>query len=444
MRCPPHSATMRLRQGGQIPATEMSMTTTGFHYQDDQLCVDGVPLDGIARQHGTPAYVYSWNLLRENYRRIADAFPGIDSKIAYSVKSNSNLAVLQLLAREGACFDIVSGGELERVLRVGVPGGRIIFAGVGKTESEMRAALEAGVSEFNVESESEAERLNRIAGDMGRRAPVAIRINPNVDAKTHKYITTGKEENKFGISLQRALELARRFARELDNLDLVGLHCHIGSQILDPSVHPKTVLIVSEFARSVMDETGIQLKTINFGGGFGIAYQEGQEPLDIGPFAKAVSKAAEDLGVTLIVEPGRSIAGPAGALLTRVEYMKAGDAKNFVIVDAAMTELMRPTLYEAYHRILPIEKSEGGENVADVVGPVCETGDFLALDRKMAIPKEGDLLAFMDAGAYGFVMASHYNTRPSPPEILVKDGKQYIIRERESYDDLLAHERTLD
>lgn len=415
---------------------------SGFFYQENELVVDGIKLSDLAKEHGTPLYVYSGQTLRENYRRIAKTFAKVDNKIAYSVKSNSNLAVLKLLAGEGAAFDIVSGGELARVRKVGVPGDRIIFAGVGKTEEEMRAALKAGVAEFNLESEAEAERLNAVAASMKKIAPTAIRINPDVDAKTHKYITTGKTENKFGISLGRAMELAKRFDTDLKSLRLEGLHCHIGSQILDPAVLPSVVQIVAEFARSVMADSGHKLKTLNFGGGFGVAYTKDQKPLDLKPFANAVEPVVKEFGVQLILEPGRSIAAPAGILLTRVEYVKPGDTKTFLIVDAAMTELIRPTLYEAHHEIIPVKKTRGKKTIADVVGPVCETGDFLALGREMVLPEQGSLLAIRDAGAYGFVMASNYNTRPNPAEILVVDGEAVLARKRETYKDLMRGEST--
>lgn len=415
----------------------------GFSYVDDQLCADGVSLTDIAAEFGTPTFVYSGGLLRANYQRIAKAFSNLDATIAYSVKSNSNLAVLDLLRKEGAAFDIVSGGELARVLKVGAKGDEVIFAGVGKTAEEMRAAIKARVAEFNLESEPEAERLNAIAGEMGKRAPVAIRINPDIDAKTHKYITTGNKENKFGISLNRALKLAKQIQTELTNLDLIGLHCHIGSQILDPSVHARVVDVVIEFTEKLIAESGAKLQTLNFGGGFGIAYQPDQKALDPKPFAKALEKPMKRLGLRLVLEPGRSIAGPAGILLTKVEYIKHGDVRTFVIIDAAMTELIRPTLYEAFHEIQPVARKRGKKGKIDFVGPVCETGDFLALDREAALPAPGELLAIRDAGAYGFVMASHYNTRPNAAEVVVDGGKAHLARKRETYSDLMRGEQVV-
>ena len=412
----------------------------GFYYEKNELVVDGVPLSLLAKTHGTPLYVYSGELLRRNYRRVADAFAKTDVLVAYSVKSNSNLSILSLLKKEGAGFDIVSLGELERVLRVGVTGDRIIFAGVGKREEEMRAGLKANVGEFNLESEAEAERLNAVAGAMKKRARVAIRVNPDIDPKTHKYITTGKAENKFGVSLNRALELGRTITAKLKDLDLIGLHCHIGSQILDPTIHPVVVRTVIDYAERFMAETGARLRTLNFGGGFGIAYRKEQKPLDLKPFAKALIPELKRLGVKLILEPGRSIAGPAGALITEVQYVKHGDKKTFVILDASMTELIRPTLYEAWHEIIPVAKKKGAAKVVDFVGPVCESGDFFAKDREATVPDQDDLLAVMDAGAYGFVMASQYNTRPKPAEILVLGGKAHLVRKRETVADLLKHE----
>ncbi len=404
---------------------------------------DGVSFSTLAKQYGTPLYVYSAGLIKENFRRVVEAFKDVDHMVAYSVKSNSNLAILQMLKDEGSCFDIVSGGELARVQKAGIDCSKVIFAGVGKTSEEIRAAINAGVGEFNVESEPEAYRINEVAAFMGKVAPIAIRINPNVDAKTHKYITTGKTENKFGISLERALKLGKEVVSSMPNLRIEGLHCHIGSQILDSSVHPQVVDIVIDYAKNFMSETGAKLRTLNFGGGFGIAYEEGQKPLDIKPFAGTLAPRIKELGVTLVLEPGRSISGPAGVLLTSVEYVKVGDTRKFIIIDAAMTELMRPALYEAHHRILPIKQSHATNERLDFVGPVCETGDFIALNREAPAPEQGDLLAIMDAGAYGFVMASNYNSRPKPAEILVENGEANLIRERETIAGLFESEKLL-
>ncbi len=412
----------------------------GFSYDGKTLTADGLPLPKLAERFGTPLYVYSGPLLRENFHRVRRPFASADPMVAYSVKANSNLAVLDLLHREGAWFDIVSGGELKRVLKAGIPAERAIFAGVGKSAEEMRAALRAGVMEFNLESEQEAERLADVARSLRRRADVAIRINPNVDARTHKYITTGKTENKFGVPLKRALRLARRIAEEMPALNLAGVHCHIGSQILDSSIHPNVVAAVMAFVDEVERETGAKLETLNFGGGYGIAYERGQKPLDLRPFARALLPELKRRGLRLILEPGRSIAAAAGLLLSRVEYVKPGDAKTFVILDASMTELLRPALYRAHHEILPVEKRAMPSGLVDFVGPVCETGDFLALDRESFIPSEGGLVAVMDAGAYGFVMASNYNTRPMAAEVLVDGGEAHLVRKRQTLNDLLRLE----
>ncbi|MCC6546777.1 diaminopimelate decarboxylase [Candidatus Sumerlaeota bacterium] len=412
----------------------------GFYYQGSDLMVDGVPLRSIARQHGTPIYVYSGGIIAQNYRRIASQFAKMDAMIAYSVKSNSSLAILKLLKNEGAAFDIVSGGELERVRKVGVKGDRIIFAGVGKTKDEMRVALAAGVKEFNLESEAEAHRLNEVAKEMGRIAPVAIRVNPDVDAKTHKYISTGKAENKFGVSMQRAIALGKDIRTTLKNLNLQGLHTHIGSQILDSSIHPRLVKKMVGYTETFMRETGAQLTALDFGGGFGIAYEKGQKPLDLKPFAKALAPELKRLGLTLRLEPGRSIIGNSGVLLTEVQYIKQGDKKTFVIFDASMTELIRPTLYEAHHEIQPVTKRRGKMQALDFVGPVCESTDFIAKDRMAVLPHQGDVLAIMDAGAYGFVMASNYNTRPRPAEVLVVNGKAKLVRKRDTFEDIVRNE----
>lgn len=412
----------------------------GFYYKGSELMVDGVSMRSIAEKHGTPIYVYSGGLIVQNYRRIADQFSGMDVMVAYSVKSNSSLAILKLLKDQGASFDIVSGGELQRVLKVGAKGDRIIFAGVGKSKDEMRAALKAGVKEFNLESEAEARRLNEVAKEMRAIAPVAIRVNPDVDAKTHKYISTGKAENKFGVSMKRAIALGNEIRTSLTNLKLQCLHTHIGSQILDSTIHPRLVKKMVNFTETFIRETGAAITSLDFGGGFGIAYQKGQKPLDLKPFAKAVAPELKRLGLSLRLEPGRSILGPCGALVTEVQYIKRGDKKTFVIFDASMTELIRPTLYEAYHEILPVTKRRGKAEIVDFVGPVCESTDFIAKDRKAVLPAQGDLLSIMDAGAYGFVMASNYNTRPRPAEVLVKDGKAKLVRKQDTFDDIVKNE----
>ncbi len=409
-------------------------------YRENALSCENVSLEALAAEYGTPLFVYSADALRVNFRRIAKAFAAAKPLVAYSVKANSNAAILRVLAREGAGFDIVSGNELERVRRAGVPGDRIIFAGVGKTEAEMRAALRAGVREFNLESPAEAERLDAVARAMKTVAPVALRINPDVDPKTHKFISTGKKENKFGMSLDAARAMVRRIG-ELPGLRLEGLHAHIGSQILQEGPHAEAVGVVDAFIESLVAD-GVGLKTLNFGGGFGINYRPEDKPLDLRPVAKVVVGLAKKHGLELILEPGRSIVGPAGVFLTRVEYIKQGTGRTFAIVDGAMTEMIRPALYDAFHEILPISKPvrRAAHAAVDVVGPVCESGDFLALQRDMPVPEAGELLAALDAGAYCSAMSSNYNSRLRPAEILVDGDQAYLIRKREKLADLIRHE----
>jgi diaminopimelate decarboxylase len=414
----------------------MAPTNPSLRYDGKELTLDGVRLADLAEQHGTPVFVYSAETVRRNFQRLRAAFR--TATIAYSVKANSALALLKLLHEQGAAFDIVSGGELFRVRRAGIPADRVIFAGVGKTAEEMRYALKEGVREFNVESPSEAVRLNDVARKMKVIAPVALRVNPDVDAKTHEKITTGKKENKFGMSLSAAKVLASEM-RGMPGLRLDGIHAHIGSQILQTEPHEQAVAVLDQFLTELKSE-GHQLRTLNFGGGFGISYAPGQKAMDLKPVAAAVTSLAKKHRLDLILEPGRSIIGPAGLLLTRVEYLKTGEAKTFVIVDASMNEVIRPTLYSAYHEIIPLVKGRGTTLSVDVVGPVCETGDFLARDREMQLPAEGDLLAVLDTGAYCSVMASNYNSRPRAAELLVDAGKATVIKKRETWKDLLRTE----
>lgn len=416
----------------------MSLRESPFQYAGDRLECDGVPLADLAAEHGTPLFVYSAEAIRRNYRRIAQAFAEAKPLIAYSVKANSNGAILRLLAREGSGFDVVSANELERVVRAGVSPDRAIFAGVGKTADEMRRALEAGVRDFNLESPAEADRLDAVARETGRVAPVAIRVNPNVDALTHEYITTGKKENKFGMSLDAARELARRIGT-MKHLRLDGLHAHIGSQILQSNPHAEAAEVLDEFLTALRQD-GHELRSLNFGGGFGIAYRDEERPLDLEAVAKVLTDLARRHGLELLLEPGRSIIGPAGMLLTRVEYIKRGQARTFVIVDGAMTEVIRPALYSAYHHILPVERRGGAEANVDVVGPVCESTDFFAKDRAMELPREGDLLAVLDAGAYCSVMSSNYNSRQRPAEVLVDGGRAHLIARRETFEDIMRQE----
>lgn len=423
-------------------SSPVSPASAGFFYADSMLLCDGVSLATLAKKHGTPLYVYSLRRMLANYDRLTAAFAEARPLVAYSVKANSNLALLKAMQRRGAGFDIVSVGELERVRRIGADPRTVIFAGVGKRAEEIALALQYGVGEFNIESPGEAECINEGARRLRVTAPVALRVNPNVDAHTHEYITTGRKENKFGINLEMAQRMVDRL-RDLKHLRLIGLHAHIGSQILDPTVHASAVARLEEFAAALMAQ-GVPLETLNMGGGFGIDYEKGQAPLAIERVAEQVVPMVRRLGLRLILEPGRFIIAPAGALLTRVLYVKKGSVKTFVIVDASMSELLRPSLYNAHHRIVPVHEGGSGRGetfVADVVGPVCESGDFLARERTLPVVEPGDLLAVLDAGAYGMVMASNYNTRPRPAEVVVDGKKVYLARERETLDDLLRHEK---
>ncbi|CAN7581349.1 diaminopimelate decarboxylase [Devosia sp. LjRoot16] len=407
-----------------------------FQYRDDRLYAEEVDLTALAGKVGTPFYVYSAATLRRHVQVMRDAFKGIDTLVAYAMKANSNQAVIKLIAKEGAGADVVSGGELERAIAAGVPANRIVFSGVGKTFAEMRRALEVGIKCFNLESEPELERLSDVAVSMGMTAPVSVRINPDVDAGTHKKISTGKAENKFGIPFARAREVYARIAA-LPGVRAVGVDMHIGSQITDMTPFDNAFALLAELVRD-LKAAGHDIRHADVGGGLGIPYHHDEDAPPAPPaYAEIVRKHIGPLGVSLVLEPGRLIVGNAGILVTKVEYVKEG-GKTFVIVDAAMNDLIRPTLYEAHHDIQPVVHSNLAQITADVVGPVCETGDFIAQDRKMAGVKEGDLLAVMSAGAYGAVMASTYNSRPLVPEVLVDGDKWHVIRPRKSIAELIA------
>jgi diaminopimelate decarboxylase len=410
-----------------------------FSYQEGTLCAEKVPLTEIARQFGTPAYVYSRAAIEHGYREFSKACSGRDVLICYSVKANSNLAVLDLLARLGSGFDIVSGGELARVLAAGGRADRTVFSGVGKSEGELRAALEAGVLCFNVESEQELERLASIAAGMGKTAPVSMRVNPDVDPRTHPYIATGLRETKFGIDSETAVPLYRRAAK-LPGIRVTGIDVHIGSQITEVDPFVAALDKVLEFV-DALDAAGVQLDHVDLGGGLGIRYRDESppEPKDY------LGRLFERLGarrLRVLFEPGRSLVGNTGLLLTRVEYLKHGAAKNFAVVDAGMNDLVRPALYDAWHEVLPVAPRAGGAKRYDVVGPVCESADFLARERMLAIAA-GDLLAIMSAGAYGMAMSSNYNSRPRPPEIIVDGAASWLVRQRENVASLFASERLL-
>jgi diaminopimelate decarboxylase len=409
-----------------------------FHYENDKLRCEQTDLEAIAKEAGTPCYVYSSGAMLEAYRTYDAALTGLPHLICYAVKANSTLAVLSLLAKEGCGFDIVSGGELFRVLEAGGDPARVVFSGVGKTAGEIEFALRSGICNFNCESEGELAAIDRVAGSLGMKARFSMRVNPDVDAVTHPYISTGLRDHKFGIDIADAPAVYSR-ARALTNLQASGVSCHIGSQILDYSPILEAAGKVLDLIE-VLQADGHPIDHVDLGGGLGIAYQSADEAPSIQNFIAALRERIGRHGLTVMIEPGRSIVGNAGVLLTKVLYRKQSPAKEFVIVDAAMNDLIRPALYKAHHDILPLRRAAGASIVADVVGPVCETGDFLARDREMADAAPGDFLAIASAGAYGFVQASNYNSRPRPTEVLV-DGDQWrVVRARESYADLIRGE----
>jgi diaminopimelate decarboxylase len=410
-----------------------------FIAKDGELYVENIALAGIAAEFGTPCYVYSKKELIRCFRQFDAGFESVDHLVCYAVKANPSLAILNLLAKAGAGFDIVSGGELARVMAAGGDPAKVVFSGVGKTETEMRSALQVGILCFNVESSAELERLNIVAASLGKVAPVSLRVNPNVDAKTHPYISTGLKDNKFGVAYEEALALYR-MAAAMPNIEVHGVDCHIGSQLTELApfldAFDRILHLVDRLA-----DAGISIRHIDIGGGIGIRYSD-ETPPDFGAYAEAILKKLGNRQVKLIMEPGRALVGNAGALLTRVEYLKHGETKNFAIVDAAMNDLMRPALYDAYHEIVPVKSSNTEARIYEVVGPVCESGDFLGHDRKLAITR-GDLLAVLSAGAYGMSMSSNYNTRPRAAEVMVDGDKCHLIRERESIEQLFALEKTL-
>jgi len=413
-----------------------------FAYRAGTLHAEQVPLEDIARTHGTPCYVYSRAAIERAYDAYATALAGRDALLCYSVKSNSNLAVLDVLARKGAGFDIVSGGELARVQAAGGDPGKTMFSGVGKSEAEIARAIEAGILCLNLESEAELERVAAVAASLGRRAPVAFRVNPDVDAKTHPYISTGLKQNKFGIAQEDAERLYRR-AASLSALEVVGIGCHIGSQLTEAAPLIEAAKRIAALADRI-EQAGIPLAHIDVGGGIGIRYRDEALP-PVGEIVGAIAGALAGRRESLIMDPGRSIVGNAGLLLTRVEYVKPGSVKNFLVVDAAMNDLLRPALYGAWHEVRSVRQPSPGAGgvVYDVVGPVCESADCLAKDRALSA-QTGDLLAIMSAGAYGMAMSSNYNSRPRPAEVLVDAGAARLVRERESVDGLFALERRLD
>lgn len=412
---------------------------TLFAYRGAELHAEKVPLAAIAAEHGTPCYVYSRAALTGAFNAFDAAFAARPHLVCYAVKANSNIAILNLFAQLGGGFDIVSGGELERVLAAGGDPAKTVFSGVGKTEAEMRRALVAGIRCFNIESAGELERLARVAEATGKVAPLSLRVNPDVDARTHPYIATGLMRNKFGIPYRDALALYRR-AAALPQLRVEGIGCHIGSQLTDVAPFRSALERVLDLVDR-LEREGIALSHIDAGGGLGIRYQDEQPPA-IGDYARALLEPLGARRHTLLLEPGRALTGNAGLLLTRVEYVKEGEEKNFAVVDAAMNDLMRPALYEAWHDVIPVRRAEGEARPYDVVGPICESGDFLALDRPLVV-REGDLLAIMSAGAYGMSMSSNYNTRPRAVEVMVDGSAVHLIRQRERIADLMSGERLL-
>ena len=410
-----------------------------FNYRDNELFVESVPLRKIAETYGTPCYVYSRSALTKAYQEFETAFAGRDHLICYAVKANSNIAILNLFARLGSGFDIVSGGELQRVLQAGGDPGKTVFSGVGKSRAEIQLALAANILCFNVESEAELITLNQVARAMDKIAPVSLRVNPDVDAKTHPYISTGLKENKFGIPASTA-ESIYQSAQKYSNIRFTGLDCHIGSQLteLGPFMQASEKMLQ---LLNTLQSQGLKIEHLDLGGGLGIRYTH-ETPPTIKNYVSLLCASTQHIQQRLLIEPGRSLVGNSGILLTRIEYLKHTSARNFAIVDAAMNDLMRPALYDAYHEILPVLNSRAEAKRYEVVGPVCETGDFLGHDRELAVETR-DLLSVMSAGAYGMSMSSNYNTRPRAAEIMVDQDKTYVIRQRETIDQLIASEQTL-
>jgi len=413
-----------------------------FDYRDGELHAEAVNLSALARKVGTPFYCYSTATLERHYRVFADAFADVPAMVCYAMKANSNQSVLKTFARLGAGADVVSGGELHRALAAGFPPDRILFSGVGKTVDELELALVTGIHSINVESESELELLSHLATASGRAARIAVRVNPDVDAKTHAKIATGRSANKFGIPISRAREVYARAAK-LPGIEVTGVDMHIGSQITDLAPLANAFTVLADFVK-VLRADGHTISHIDFGGGLGIPYVAGNDgPPSPQAYAEIAKRAVKGLDCTLLFEPGRLLVGNAGILVARVLYVKRGEAKTFIIVDAGMNDLVRPTLYEAFHDIRPIREPAVGAPriIADVVGPVCESGDFLALDRSVIAPQPGDLLAVMSAGAYGAVQAGTYNTRPLVPEVLVRHDEWALVRPRVTAEELIALDR---
>lgn len=412
---------------------------TGFGYRGDEFYCEEVPIGKIASEVGTPCYVYSYQTLVDGYRALDDAFAGLPHLICYAMKANSNLAILRIFLNEGGGLDIVTGGELYRALRAGADPRKIVYAGVGKSSEEIEAALRAEILLFNVESPQELQAIQAVAGKLGVRAQVALRVNPDVDPHTHPYISTGLRQSKFGIPIQEARQIYRSM-RSLPNLEPVGVHAHIGSQITQVAPFQESIGKLLPLVRELRSD-GYQIQYLDIGGGLGIRYKDEGPPAPA-EYARTLAPLLAGLGCTILLEPGRLLVGNAGILVTKVLYDKANQAKKFLVVDGAMNDLIRPSLYSAYHAIVPVIRHGNGqpEVTLDVVGPICESGDFLAKERALPYCQPGELLAVLSAGAYGFAMASNYNSRPRVPEVLVKEDQCFLIRARETYEDLIRGE----
>ena len=409
-----------------------------FTYRENELYCEDVPVQKIAAELGTPFYLYSHATLTRHLKAFNEAFEGIDRLICFSAKANTNLAILKLFAAQGCGLDIVSGGELYRGIQAGFAPNRIVYSGVGKRVDEIDYALKSEIMMFNLESFDELKLINQRAGKLKKRAAVAIRVNPDVDPKTHPYISTGLRKNKFGINIDAAIE-GYRLAASLDHVEIVGIDCHIGSQITEAGPFEDALKSIKKLVNHLKTELGIHIKYIDMGGGLGITYGD-ETPPSLKEYARGFLTHLEGMDLKLILEPGRVLVGNAGILITRVLYKKSGSAKDFIIVDAGMNDLLRPTLYNAFHAIEPVVRTEAALTVADVVGPICESGDFLAVDRNLADVNGGDLLAVMSTGAYGFVMSSNYCSRPRVAEVMVRDGQYQVVKRRENYEDLVRGE----
>ena len=410
-----------------------------FNYRENDLYCEDVAVKTIAEEVGTPFYLYSHATLERHIRHFQNAFAAVPHVVCFSAKANSNLAVMKVFVNAGAGVDIVSGGELFRALRAGCDPGKIVYSGVGKTENEIIAALQNGIMMFNVESAAELEKINEVAGTLGMKAPIALRVNPDVDPQTHPYISTGMKKAKFGINIAQALEEYKR-ARSLPHIQVVGVDCHIGSQLTSLSPFVDAIAKIRTLVSTLKAE-GADLRYLDLGGGLGITYNN-EMPPDLDDYAAAIRKATSDLSVTLVFEPGRVLVGNAGILVCRTLYVKKGEVKTFVITDAGMNDLIRPSLYGSYHGLMAVDRGvcERGTMVADVVGPICESGDFLAQDREIPAFETGDLIAVTSAGAYGFTMSSNYNSRPRVPEIMVQGERVMTVRQRETFEDLVRGE----